>query len=186
MPPDPLGATAFGGRLSESSSNPGSAPGIEFVSLIWSLQIWVAIYLYGTMISWSTLIKKLMQTYIFVVCGSILNVSTVHLNGIKWHLIWRYPLKPVLGGHPVLRGHYSIPEGVRLIQVSLYQNTPNLFSYLNLAVHLLFQACPVDGANPVFHVPIVSRPVMLLTDLHQLPSPECEKKKKTCLNQGRK
>ena len=29
---------------------------------------------------------------------SIVNVSTVHLNGI-WHLIWRYLLKPVLGGH---------------------------------------------------------------------------------------
>ena len=30
-----------------------------------------------------------MQTYIVIVSGSILNVSTVHLNGI-WHLIWRY------------------------------------------------------------------------------------------------
>ena len=39
-------------------------------------------------------------------------------NGI-WHPIWRYLLKPVLGGHPVLSGHYSIPRGVRLIQVSL-------------------------------------------------------------------
>ena len=73
---------------------------IELVSLIWFLQIWVAIYVYGTMINWSTLIKKLMQTYIVIVSGSILNVSTVHLNGI-WHLIWRYLLKPVLGGHPV-------------------------------------------------------------------------------------
>ena len=60
---------------------------------------------------WS--IKKFMQTYIVIVFGSILNVSTVHLNGI-WHLIWRYLLKPVLGGHPVLSGHYSIPRGCPL------------------------------------------------------------------------
>ena len=66
---------------------------IELVSLIWFLQIWVAIYVYGTMINWSTLIKKLMQTYIVKVSGSILNISTVHLNGI-WHLIWRYLSKP--------------------------------------------------------------------------------------------
>ena len=86
---------------------------IELVSLIWFLQIWVAIYVYGTMINWSTLKKKLMQTYIVIVSGSILNISTVHLNGI-WHLIWRYPSKPVLGGHPVLSGHYSIPQGCLL------------------------------------------------------------------------
>ena len=41
----------------------------------------------------------------------ILNVSTVHLNGI-WHLIWRYLSKPVSGGHLVLSGHYSIPRGL--------------------------------------------------------------------------
>ena len=62
---------------------------------------------------WFTKIKKSMQTYIVVVSGSILNVSTVHLNGI-WHLIWRYLLKPVLGGHPVLSEHYSIPWGCPL------------------------------------------------------------------------
>ena len=61
----------------------------------------------------SSLIKKLMQTYIVIVAGSILNVSTVHLNGI-WHLIWRYLSKPVLGGHPVLSGHYSIRRGCPL------------------------------------------------------------------------
>ena len=92
---------------------------MELVSLIWFLQIWVAIYVYGTMINWSTLIKKLMQTYIVKVSGSILNISTVHLSGI-WHLIWCYLSKPVLGGHPVSSGHYSIPRGVYLIQVSLY------------------------------------------------------------------
>ena len=62
---------------------------------------------------WFTKIKKLMQTYIVIVSFSILNVSTVHLNGI-WHLIWRYLLKPVLGGHPVLSGRYSIPSGCPL------------------------------------------------------------------------
>ena len=86
---------------------------IELVSLIWFLQIWVVIYVFGTMINWSTLIKKLMQTYIVIVSGNILNVSTVHLNGI-WHLIWHYLSKPVLGGHPVLSGHYSIPGGCLL------------------------------------------------------------------------
>ena len=59
------------------------------------------------MINWSTLIKKFVQTYIVIVSGSILNVSTVHLNGI-WHLIWRYLSKPLLGGH------YSIPRGCPL------------------------------------------------------------------------
>ena len=83
---------------------------IELVSLIWFLQIWVAIYVYGTMINWFTLIKKLMQMYIVIVSGSIPNISTVHLNGI-WRLIWCYlhVLKPVLDRHPVLSRDYSIP-----------------------------------------------------------------------------
>ena len=75
----------------------------------WFLQIGVAIYFYGSMINWSTLIKKLMQTYFVIVSGSILNVSTVHLYGI-WHLLWRYLSKRVLGGHPVLCRHYRIPR----------------------------------------------------------------------------
>ena len=43
------------------------------------------------MINWFTLIKKLMQTYIIIVSGSILNVSTVHLNGIdtSYDVIYR-------------------------------------------------------------------------------------------------
>ena len=45
--------------------------------------------------------------------GSILNVSIVHLNGI-WQLIWHYLSKPVLGRHPVLSEHYSIPQGCPL------------------------------------------------------------------------
>ena len=80
---------------------------VELVSLIWFLQIWVVIYAFGTMINWSTLVKKLMQTYIVIVSGNILNVSTVHLNGI-WHLIWHYLSKPVLSGH------YGIPRGCPL------------------------------------------------------------------------
>ena len=63
--------------------------------------------------NWSTLIKKLVQTYIVIVSGTILNVSTVHFNGI-WHLVWLYLSKPVLGGHPLLSGHYSIPQGCPL------------------------------------------------------------------------
>ena len=84
--------------------------GTELVSLIWFLQISVAIHFYGTMINWFTLIKKLIQKSIVIISGSIINVtSTVHLNDI-WHLIWRYISKLVLGGHPVLSGHYSIPR----------------------------------------------------------------------------
>ena len=49
-----------------------------------------------------------MQTYIVIVSGSILDVSAVHLKGI-WHLIWRYLLKPVLGGHPVLSDTTAFP-----------------------------------------------------------------------------
>ena len=62
------------------------------------------------MTSWSTVIKKLMQANTVIVSGSILNVSTVYLNGIL-HLVGRCLSKPVLGGHPVLSGHYSIPRG---------------------------------------------------------------------------
>ena len=95
-------------------------------SLVWFLQIWVAIYVYGTMIDWSNLIKKLMQMYIVIVCGSILSVSTVHLNGI-WHLIWRYLSKPVFGGHPVLSRHYSIPRGCQLNTGFKLYLTKNLY-----------------------------------------------------------
>ena len=80
---------------------------IELVSLILFLQIWVEIYVYGTMINWITLIKKLMQTYIVIVYGSIVDVSTVHLNGI-WHLIWRF--------HCILtRSNRSLGEFVRYV-----------------------------------------------------------------------
>ena len=72
---------------------------IELFSLIWFLQIWV--------------VKKFMQRYIVIVSASILNVSTVYLNGI-WYLICRYLLKPFLGRHPVLSGHCSFPRGCPL------------------------------------------------------------------------
>ena len=57
--------------------------------------------------------KKLMQTYIVIVSGSILNVSTVHLNGIC-NLSYNYLSKPILSGHPVLSGHRSISQGCPL------------------------------------------------------------------------
>ena len=53
-----------------------------------------------------------MQTYIVIVFEVyILNISTVHLNGI-WHLIWRYLSKPVFGGHPVLADTTAFPSAV--------------------------------------------------------------------------
>ena len=65
------------------------------------------------MVLWSIvplwILKKIMHAYIVILSGSILNVSTVYLNDI-WHLIGRYLSKPVLGGHAVLSGHYSIPQ----------------------------------------------------------------------------
>ena len=76
---------------------------IELVSLIWFLQIWVAIRLCLWYYYCVTLIKKIMQTSIFMVSGSII-----------WPLIWRYISKPVLGRHPVLSGHNSIPRGCPL------------------------------------------------------------------------
>ena len=118
---------------------------IELVSLIWFLQIWVAICVYGIAINWSTLIKKLMQTYIVKVSGSILNISTVHLNGI-WHLIWRYLSKPVLGRHPVLSGHYSIPQGCPLntgftVLLSLVCTLPGNSMYCLNSHSIMFKKC---------------------------------------------
>ena len=56
---------------------------IKLVSLIWFRQIWVAIYVYGTMINWSTLIKKLMQTYIVIVLSEY---SKCFHCSHEWHL----------------------------------------------------------------------------------------------------
>ena len=84
---------------------------IELVSLIWFRQFWVAIYVYGTMIKLVHFDKEISANVI--VSGTILNVSTDHFNGI-WHLVWLYLSKPVLGGHPVLSEHYSIPKGCPL------------------------------------------------------------------------
>ena len=79
-----------------------------------------------------------MQTYIVIVSGSILNVSTVHLNGI-WHLIWRYLSKPVLGGHPVLSGHHSIPRGCPLNTGFTVSKNDDLQGHYNLCLYLLAQ-----------------------------------------------
>ena len=91
---------------------------IELFSLIWFLQIWDAIYVlryYDQLVHFD----KEIHTNVSSHSGSIPNVCTVHLKGI-WHLIsviWRYLLKPVLGGHPVLSGHYRIPRGCSLFPV---------------------------------------------------------------------
>ena len=62
-----------------------------------------------------------MQMYIVIVSGSILNVfSTVHLNG---HLTPRMTLstKTCIRGTPCIKQDTTaFPEGVRLIQISLY------------------------------------------------------------------
>ena len=83
-------------------------------SLIWFLQIWVAIYVYGAMINyWFTLIKKLMQN---VYRHSLWEYSKRFHCSFQWHLTPHMTLtiQPVLGGHPVLSGHYSIPRGCPL------------------------------------------------------------------------
>ena len=137
---------------------------IELVSLVWFLQIWVAIYVYGTMINWSTLIKKLMQTYIVTVSGSILNVSIVRLNSI-WHLIWRYLSKPVLGGHPILSGHYSIPRGCPLNtgftvlkwKISPPFHVPQLVNSLLFDISEAWKKVPLSGGASL-HGPLQGLP----------------------------
>ena len=57
----------------------------------------------------------------------------------------RYLSEPVLDGHPVLSGHYS-PEGVRLIQVSLY-----MLSFFPILVGL--QHKPLTRADTVGSLP---------------------------------
>ena len=82
---------------------------IELVSLIWILQIWV--WYYDQLVHFDKEINA--NVYHRSLSGSILNVSIVHLNGI-WQLIWHYLSKTVLGRHPVLSEHYSIPQGCPL------------------------------------------------------------------------
>ena len=58
--------------------------------------------------------------YIVIVSGSILNVSTVHLNG---HLTPNMMLstETCIRGTPCIKQDTTaFPEGVRLIQISLY------------------------------------------------------------------
>ena len=87
----------------------------QLVSLIWFLQIWVVIicfWHYDQLVHFNKEINANIL-YSVIVSGNILNISTVHLNGIR-HLIWHYLSKPVLGGHSVLSGHYNIPRGFLL------------------------------------------------------------------------
>ena len=61
-----------------------------------------------------------MQMYIVIVSESILNVSTVHLNG---HLAAHMTLstETSIRGTPCIKQDTTaFPEGVRLIQISLY------------------------------------------------------------------
>ena len=116
------------------------------------------------MINWSTLIKKLMQTYIVTVSGSILNVSIVHLNGI-WHLIWHYLSKLVLGGHPVLSGHYSIPRGCPLNtgftvlkwKISPPFHVPQLVNSLLFDISETWKKVPLSGGASL-HGPLQGLP----------------------------
>ena len=99
---------------------------IKLFSLFWFLQIWVAIYVYGTMISWSTLIKKLMHVY----RHSLWEYSKHFYCSLIWMVLIdtsydRYLSKTVLCGHPVLSGHCSIPQGCPLnTGFTVYQKWP--------------------------------------------------------------
>ena len=78
------------------------------------------------------------NVYHHILSGRILSVSTVHLNGI-WNLIWRYLSKPVLGGHPVLSGHHSIPRGCPLNTGFTVSKNDDLQGHYNLCLYLLAQ-----------------------------------------------
>ena len=84
---------------------------IELVSLIWVLQIWVAIYVFGTII-----FNK--EIHANVYCHSLWEYFKRFHCSFEWHLTPHMTLSietvPVLGRHPVLSGHYSIPWGCPL------------------------------------------------------------------------
>ena len=63
---------------------------MKLVSLIWFLQIWVAIHVYGTMINWFTFIKKLMQTSIVIISWECYKCH-FHCS-FEWHLTPRMTL----------------------------------------------------------------------------------------------
>ena len=94
------------------------------------LQIWVALKIIlmfnGTMISWSTLIKKLMHVY----RHSLWEYSKHFYCSLIWMVLIdtsydRYLSKTVLCGHPVLSGHCSIPRGCPLnTGFTVYQKWP--------------------------------------------------------------
>ena len=87
-----------------------------------------------------------MQTYIVIVSGSILNVSTVHLNGIL-HLRMSLSIGTCIRRTPCIkRTLQHSPEGVRLIQVSLY-----MLSFFPILVGL--QHKPLTRADTVGSLP---------------------------------
>ena len=86
---------------------------IELVSLIWFLQFWVAIYVYGTMIKLVHFDKEVKAN---VFRHSLWDYSKRFHCSFQWHLTPRVTLsiKTCIGGHPVLSGHYSIAQGCPL------------------------------------------------------------------------
>ena len=90
---------------------------IQYSTVLFSVSFCLYRACFTNLISWNLSCHLCLRYYDqlvhFTVSGSILNASTVHLNGI-WFLVWHYLSKAVLGGHPVLSGHYSIPRGCPL------------------------------------------------------------------------
>ena len=83
---------------------------IELVSLIWVLQIWVAIYVYGIII-----FDKEINANVYR--HSLWEYSKRFHCSFEWHLTPHMTLSIetcTIGGHPVLSGHYSIPRGCPL------------------------------------------------------------------------
>ena len=59
---------------------------IKLVSLIWFLQIWVAIYVYGALINWSKKIKNNKKINANVYCHSLWSVLKVKTS-LTWWLV---------------------------------------------------------------------------------------------------
>ena len=90
---------------------------IELVSLIWVLQIWVAIYIYGTIIFNKEINANVYRHYLW-------EYSKRFHCSFELHLTPHITLSvETCIRHPVLSGHYS---GCPLIQVSLYVPSPLL------------------------------------------------------------
>ena len=106
---------------------------IELVSLIWFLQFWVAIYVYGTMIKLVHFDKEISAN---VYRHSLWEYSKRFHCSFEWHLTPHMTLSietcirrtPCIKQTLQLR-HSPIPKGVRLIQVSLYNETEDFWFY---------------------------------------------------------